>query len=95
MLRMRDKEEHKIFPNFFRADEIRRELGESLPVTLHYDINEDIDTANSNTTYALFSLNETLAHTKDLMSAKKPKHNYITALLLRGIRVIKNTKKGQ
>jgi len=92
MIRLRPRKDISSPVNIFHSDEIRREIGESIPLTLLYDEYEENDIINGNTTKATFSLNEALSHTKDLGSTKKAKHNYITALLTRGIRIIKGDK---
>lgn len=95
MLRLRPRKDISFPINIFHSDEIRREIGESIPITIlgdEYDENEFI---NGDTTKAIFSLNDKLANTKELGVIKKAKHNYITALLTIGIRIIKPNKKGQ
>jgi len=92
MIKMGSRKDEK-FPNFF-ADRIRREIGESLPVKLHnpecdeYEY-EDNGIINTITTDAILSMSKNLAHTKEL-EHKKPKYNYITELLMIGIRIIKS-----
>lgn len=88
---MKSRKDEKL-PNFFQADIVRREIGESLSITLHNyefdDYKDDNEFINANTTKAILK-NNNLAHTRELGN-KKPKHNYITALLMVGIRIVKS-----
>lgn len=72
-------------------DEIRKEL-ETMPLILSDHTYQEDEYVNSYTTHEMFTLNNMLAHTKELGVKKKKKYNYITTLFLRGYKIIKNRK---
>lgn len=95
IIRLRPRKDIPAPKNIFYSDEIRREIGESVPLTVSCDeYEEDSGFINADTTKAIFSLNNKLAHTKDLGINKHTGKHYITALLTKGIRIIKSRKKG-
>jgi hypothetical protein len=83
--------------NYFQAEIIREKIREEMrkemdiPLVISGpDIKEEVY-INGYTTYEMFTLNNMLAHTKEL-GIKKSKWNYITDLFTRGLKVIKSKK---
>jgi hypothetical protein len=83
--------------HYFQAEKAREDIREEMRKEMEMplvisgpDIKEE-EYINGYTTHEMFTLNNMLAQTKEL-GIKKPKHNYITDLLTRGFRVIKNMK---
>jgi hypothetical protein len=72
-------------------DEIRKDM--EIPLTLPYhEYQPEEEYINGYTTHEMFTLNNMLAHTKELGIKKGRKWNYVTDLFARGIKVIKSRK---